>query len=439
MRKIILFFFLFLAICTSAQRPLIQEKNSTSDTYPDMDNEHAKVIIFALPNINPTFTIAQSRITPESIDTISGKVYYKFIFPVIKGSYYINATIAVYAKGFNPVTIQLNLEVNHSYTYEVRDPDPQIVECYAQLMREGMDLFISGKYTDARNKYLEINGCSKIDNEKEVARRIAIIDSINMWIRQAESFFVKSDFSNAMTYYQKILSYNREDNYIVGRFLQAKEGQINLCGTTYRMADNYFRQKDYKNALNYYKKVEANSCTESTAALEKIQWIINQTQCYHVLTYEYSKGIPIGLSTGNYRDRTSAGYFTLRLNGDVFEALRTKNDSTLRPELNVSFGWTIPIYKPVWIFFGPGYSGIGRYVDKGDKTKPDTVPEYTKWKFDIKNAISPEAGVVIKIPFGKAGIGIALRYTFQYRFALKKEDQNDFGTMKHIFGAGICF
>jgi hypothetical protein len=122
------------------------------------------------------------------------------------------------------------------------------------------------------------------------------------------------------------------------------------------------------------------------------------------------------------------------LNKEVFEAARTNLDSVAKPELNVSFGWTIKIVKPVWIFFGPGYTGVGKYIDD----KADSVNNEEILKLKISHAVSPEIGLVCKIPLAEK-IGITLRYTFQYRFAMNKEEIDYIGKTRQVFGIGLCF
>ncbi len=154
----------------------------------------------------------------------------------------------------------------------------------------------------------------------------------------------------------------------------------------------------------------------------------------HVLTYEFEKDVSIGFSTGKYNDNKSGGYFTLRANKGAFEAIRSNLDADARPELDLSFGWTIKIVKPMWIFFGPGYTGVGKYLP--GVTSSGLTEE--KLKLNIIHAVSPEAGVMCKIPLARK-IGIAFRYTFQYRFALDKKEIDYIGKNRHVFGVGFCF
>jgi hypothetical protein len=202
--------------------------------------------------------------------------------------------------------------------------------------------------------------------------------------------------------------------------------------TTFSTAEAYFLENDYNNAEDLYNQVVAQYCAASASAIRRLQEIRIKRQLPHVLTYEYAKNASIGISTGNYKDNHVAAYFTLRLNPAVFELLRDDQKEKDKPELNVSFGWTFKTIKPVWLFFGPGYTAVSENIyDETDIDREDP-------KLKIYHAISPEAGILCK--FNLSGkIGVALRYTYQYRFALKKEQEDYIGKIRHVFGAGFCF
>jgi hypothetical protein len=195
----------------------------------------------------------------------------------------------------------------------------------------------------------------------------------------------------------------------------------------FRTAESYFEERNYQRAQPLYEKVIERSCNESSIAYERLQAM--SVKHPHVLTCEFALNTPFGISSGNYKDHKVSGYFTLRFNSELFELLRTAEDEKLKPELNVSFGWTVKVIKPVWVFFGPGYTGVGKYIVESDDDK---------LKLKINHAISPEVGLLGKIVLADK-IGIALRYTFQYRFALEKENIDYIGKTRHVLGIGFCF
>jgi tetratricopeptide (TPR) repeat protein len=328
------------------------------------------------------------------------------------------------------------LNIDRWYRYDVYDPDPTIVDCYNQLMREGMNLFTNGMYEEAKGKYESVKNCSKVSDIGKVNEQIATIDSIQQWRMMADAAFARSKYADAIKDCQKILEKNPKDEYNRNRLTEARTQLRDDCGAIFRMAQTYFDEKDFGSAKPLYEQVIDKSCNESTLAYEKLREIRSKKQLPHALTYEYSDKIPIGISSGNYKEHKASGYFTLRFNPEMFELLRTNEDNKeLRPELNVSFGWTVKIVKPVWIFFGPGYTGVGKYiVDE----KEGNSGEDEKLKLTIKHAVSPEAGLVGKVNLTDH-IGLVLRYTFQYRYALEKEATDFIGKTRHVFGVGFCF
>jgi tetratricopeptide (TPR) repeat protein len=434
MKASILIILLFITFCVFAQRPLEYEDISKeNETYPLGKNTFAHVTISAKADFRPYFKSGDRLQTPAKTDTLGGKVYYHLHLDVPQPG--TRKTVEINVSGFSPLDIPLVLDANRWYRYNIYDPDSTIVDCYNQLMREGMNLFTSGMYEEAQEKYLSVKRCSEIEDMEKVNKQITLIDSIQKWSVLADAAFARSDYSYAIKGFQHILENNPKDSYNRIRLIEAQQQQTKDCAALFGMAENYFEDKDYKSAKPLYEQVVEKSCNESSSALEKLQKIRSKGQLSHSLTYEYADNVPIGLSTGNYKEHKAGGYFTLRFNPDLFELIRTDGDEELKPELNVSFGWTLKVVKPVWIFFGPGYTGVGQYVyaaENINKEKDSTLK--------ICSAISPEVGLLGKIPLGRnAKVGITLRYTFQYRFAIDKEYDEYIGKTKHVFGIGLCF
>jgi len=233
-----------------------------------------------------------------------------------------------------------------------------------------------------------------------------------------------------LLYYYKIISYNSEDQYIRKRLTDTERLFIDNCLNYFKTAEDYYLSGKYEEAKKLYSIVVNQSCFRSIDANSRLIEITNRENNrkhrVQAILYEYAKNTPIGISAGHYKENKFAGYFSLRLNAAAFESIRKNYDKAINSELNVSFGWTTSkIYYPVWIFFGPGYTGAGEWVfSDASKENP---------KFKIHSAISPEIGVL-----GKIG-PVALRYTFQYRFALENDYQDHIGSIRHVLGIGVCF
>ena len=131
----------------------------------------------------------------------------------------------------------------------------------------------------------------------------------------------------------------------------------------------------------------------------------------------------------------------------------------------MSFGWTVKIYNPVWIHFGPGVTGkmyYGKYQSKkyptkgygedewdrleqkemGDEEVLKTAkgaqepPEKYKDGWTHANfaaAISPVIGITAKYSY------FAIRLTYQYRWSLEKNLADFIGKDRLCIGFGVAF
>lgn len=425
-------FIIALSLTTFAQRPLTAvDRSQPNDTYLGQ-NKFACVTISAPKSLIPLFYEGDEKKLPEKTDSTGSDINYHLKFEIVKG--YERNKITLHANGFEPLTLNFWLNPNQQLKYYIFDADSTIVDCYNQLTREGLSLFRSGLYKEAKRKFEAAKSCSNVPAENDIEVRLALIDSISKWKTLGEIAFNTSNMIEAIKWYQKAFTQNPDDKFIEKCLSQSMITQNGNCQVNFETAEKYFEERDYVNAELLYKKVIELQCVNAQYAIQKIREINNFKQLSHVLTFEAEKNVPIGLSTGRYNEHMPGGYFTLRVNEEAFEAIRSNLGADARPELNVSFGWTIKIVKPVWIFFGPGYTGVGKYLPDESSTSSTEG----KLKLNINHAISPEIGLTCKIPLSRK-IGIAFRYTFQYRFAIDKLEIDYIGEKRHVFGAGICF
>jgi len=425
-------FTIVFSLTILAQRPLTAvDRSQPNDTYLGL-NKFACITISAPGTLHPLFYEGDEKKLPEKTDSTGSDINYHLKFEIVKG--YERNKITIQANGFEPLTLNFWLNPNQQLKYYIFDADSTIVDCYNQLTREAMSLFRSGLYKEAKTKYEAAKTCSNIPRENDIDIRLVLIDSISTWKTLGEVAFNTSNFLDAIKWYQKAFTQNPDDKFIEKCLSQSMIVQNENCTVNFETAEKYFEDRDYVNAEMLYKKVIELRCVNAQYAIQKIREINNFKQLSHVLTFEAEKDVPIGLSSGRYNEHMSGGYFTLRVNEEAFEAIRSNLGADARPELNVSFGWTIKIVKPVWIFFGPGYTGVGKYLPADAST--GSADE--KLKLNISHAVSPEIGLMCKIPLSRK-IGIAFRYTFQYRFALDKQEIDFIGKNRHVFGAGICF
>ena len=351
-----------------------------------------------------------------------------------KNQSYKNRVLEVLAQDFQPLKIKLDLIASELKSFEVFDPNAMVgVGCFYQHFNEGIELLKKALYVEAREKYRLSAECTDIPADLDIAGKIADIDSILIWRREADKYYEMLSYKDAMVNYQKIIALNIFDELANIRAGEMNRKYLENCKKYYDGAEIHFANGNYEEARKMYEIVVFSSCDKAAEAnlrLKDIRKIeSDRNKRIQAILYEFSAGTPIGISAGKYKEKIFAGYFSLRFNTELIEAMRKNYDKSEKSELNISAGWTtMKLHIPAWAFFGMGYTGVAEW-DYDD----EDAPEKEKPTFHVHNAISPELGVL-----GKIG-PVALRYTFQYRFALEKDYQEYIGNVRHVFGVGICF
>jgi tetratricopeptide (TPR) repeat protein len=364
----------------------------------------------------------------------------------------------------NPKYRQLSIplesvKVKEKKYIRVYDPamDRKIVidaSCYLSTIEKADIAFETGSYDQAKEYYKLATECEdykKYQENSTVEKRIQDIDSITVYLKNAEDASSLLEYRRAGEFYSKAFALNQKNKDLE----DAKNGAIitlmNYCENCFKTAEDYETEGNTNRAKEFYDKVLQQNCPRiAVIAEERIRSIDGRLrQRYHSFSYEFASNTPLGISSGNYKEFYKwGGYFSFRINPKIFELIRDEEKTIEKAEANVSFGWTIMLYKPVWLFFGPGFTTVSdyelsepdNYVVEDDSQEETPLPQYTVDDFSLKfrNAVSPEIGLLGKIPImGKDWI--TLRYTFQYRYALKKADESYIGKTRHVFGIGICF
>lgn len=274
------------------------------------------------------------------------------------------------------------------------------------------------------------------------------------------------DYRTAGDYYTKILENNSYDTYAKERKNACVKTLLQECGAIFSNAEFYFTEKDYEKAKTLYEKVIEKECTSNMAiAQDRINTIklLARAKKEHsrVVTYEFMKDVPLGFSYGKYNTHKAGGFFQMNFNSTVFDAIRgdCKYGDKKFPELNMAFGWTVKIVDPIWIHFGPGFTGkmfYGTYQDDkypkvgydetnlldtkemgSDLTLPkNEIPKEYKdgWKkANVAVAISPVIGVTAKYSY------FALRLSYSYRWAIQSELNDFMGRSRLSVGVGLAF
>lgn len=469
MKKILAMAFALLMVSTAfAQNVLeITDISQPNDVYSSEDNK-AVVVVKCNKSIPLTFDSSMDKSAKPYNTSVEGSdsIYY-IEFPT--GSRYRGRIVTVMSPGYATVTLPLQeLKPKQVATFQAIDPNSQVdAGCYRGHRNKGMEELKKMNYREALDQFTIARECSDVDSA-ENEQNIALVDTIMYYREKAEATYKLLDYHKASEYYEKVSELNPYDTYAANRSINCLRKFNTECDATYRQAEYYFNEKQYAKSLELYQQVINNDCPAKVQAVEqvnRINQVLNQRKDHaRVLTYEYLKDAPIGLSYGKYNMHKAGGFFSLSLNNKVFDMMRNNCEIPDMPEINVSFGWTLKIASPVWVFFGPGATAKCYYGDyKRDDDKMDTEiypgsdgkpndpdgllkdssssrdkkkkAEYTS--DDTKNnlgwAISPVVGICVKYSY------FAIRLTYQYRFAMESNLKDFMGTQRIGIGVGVSF
>lgn len=452
-RFIILILFVVFPFYAFSQRSLeIQDISTGMNVFSGKDTE-AGIVISAPSTIPLTFESTHDKVVDVFNKEIKGEEQLYYI-RFNTGKRYRGRKLTIITNEYLPLTIMAELEPKELKQYKIVDPDAEFVYgCYYEYRKRGTEYFQNSMYEEAKEQYLIAKECSDCPVDANLDELIANIDSIFVYQKQADDAYDLLDYRKSATLYSKILTLNPSDAQASQKRFESITKYTNDCQKYFNMAEVYKDNGEYDKALELYDKIVNENCNNALVAsteAKKIRILMNsRKQRVKVYAYEYSKNTPIGITTGSYKNKKVGGYFSLSVHQSLFKALQKDYAEVDNPELNISFGWTVnPVSSfPLWIFFGPGYTGIGEFVDQngnkylgeesesGESESEDTTidGEDTDPTFKIYSAISPEVGLL-----GKIG-PLVLRYTFQYRFAISKEYEDKIKSTRHVFGVGFCF
>ena len=464
-KRTFIFAFLLLICCMIQAQNVLEVKDISqpNDVYSS-PNDEAAIIIRCHTSIPLKFISSMDKSAEPFRTEVQGSdsVYY-IAFPT--GDRYRGRELTISSRGYSSVIISLELHPKQLLSFQITDPNALVdAGCYRGHRNKGIEEIKNSNYEEARNQFVIARKCSDVDNI-ENEKNIAMADSLIMFRQKGDLAFKLLDYVTASKYYMLILSMNAYDNYASNRNTLCVQNVTQECATLFTKAEFYYSEKEYDKAKELYERIVARECPNMVIATERLNSISSSERSKKdhasVLTYEFMKDAPIGLSYGKYNMHKVGGFIQFSMNGIILDAIRSNcmyGDEKF-PEVNLSFGWTVKIANPVWIHFGPGITDkmyYGTYVkdkyptigygetdlldknEMGDDLKlpKDKAPERYKngWgKANHAIAASPAVGLTIKYKW------FAIRGTFHYRWAIQSGLQDFIGKSRFTIGAGIAF
>ena len=446
MRKaLILMAVCLLANTAKAQQTLqVEDLSNPLDVYTSIEDQ-AALRVRCHQDLSLSFSSTHDeRVIPFKKDLEGNDSIYYFEFPT--GKEYRGRILTIMSPGYTLVEVPLELSPKQLVTLRVFDPNSLVdAGCYRKHRNQGMAELKKGNYTEARNQFDLASQCSDTDPDENFAN-LRKVDSLIVLRQEADINYDLSDYAKASEIYSRIIGLNPYDEYANERLNECNNKFSSECTITFKKAEAYFNEREYEKAKELYEKIIKKECFQAPMAADRITSIdrFMTSKKYHatVLTYEWTDGAPIGFHIGRYNMHKAGGYFHMNINQKIFDALRNAGEIGDNPEAQFGFGWTLKIANPIWIHFGPGLGAKLYYGDykkdkypdkKGKPVDPEDVKDEDRDKLNASFSVNPEIGVTIKHSY------FAIRATYFYRFAMKKELEDYMGRHHFMLGIGVAF
>jgi tetratricopeptide (TPR) repeat protein len=435
-----------LTLSAVAQGTLqVEDLSKSNDVYAST-NDQAAVRIRCHRDIPLSFSSSMDKSADPFNTNIEGtdSVYY-IEFPT--GNRYYGRTLTITAPGFFPIDIPLDLSPKQLVTLRIFDPNSMVdAGCYRMHRNKGIEEIKNMNYSEACNQFKVAFECSDVDSVENKAN-LQLADSLLRLRHDADQAYQMLDYSKAAEIYNIIVGLNSYDSFATDRFNECNTKFSSECTVLFKKAESYFNEKEYVKAKELYQKVLDRGCFQSPMVTDRIssidRFLTDKKNHANVISYEWMKGAPLGIHIGKYNLHKAGGYFHLNLNTNIFEAIRNEHEIGDVAEVLMGFGWTIKIVDPLWIHFGPGFGTKlyygeykeDKYPDEDGKpvSLSDLEEKGDSEKVNAAFSINPEIGLTFKYSY------FALRLTYQYRFALKKELEDFLGKHRIMIGVGVAF
>lgn len=462
MKRRSIFTLLLLLLCSLsfAQKKLVVEDRSQSNDVYSSDGDEAAIIIRCDQSIPLSFSSSMDKSANPFRTELQGSDSLYFIaFPA--SSRYRGRVLTISSPGFYDKEIALELQPKQLLSFYLSDPDATVGKgCYVEHRNKAQQEIKNSNYQEAKDLLTEACQCSDVDTAENNAN-IQMVDSLIFYRERGEQAFKLLDYQEASRYYEQVMMLNPYDNYASNRFTVCLRNYESECDVAFKKAEYFFGEKMYDKAKELYEQIVRRECNNMVIATDRLNIIesLFEAKKYHsrVLTYEYNKDTPLGISYGEYNMKKAGGFIQFSMNNRLLDAARSDcyyGDGKDAPEANIAFGWTIKVANPVWIFFGPGATTklyYGKYKEDNypgyEKCEMETInkDKYTsdeeyeeavlkmKKKTNLAFAISPVIGICAKYSY------FSIRLSYQYRWVLKSQLDNFVGKSAVSIGIGAAF
>ena len=460
----------------------VEDISRSNDVYPNI-RDSSLVLVYSHKSIPLSFYTYKSEnalhdqpIAPsKTVLSDADEYIYYFVFSTRKGAGNIKLTIS--ASGIGSKSISITVGPKQVKRFRVARPFNFIVEeCYSQHRNVALKEIEKGNYAEALDQLRIANECFDLDTI-ENTKNIRYVNSLINNRKNGDEAFDMHDYKKASEYYSFLFRLNPADSFAVNRYNICQNYLVFECNSLFERGKILFKAKEYAKAKDVFEVAVRKVADLGDVDIRKkynlyvYEWLDDikkeetfynkrnaKKERFHAIAYEFRKDAFLGFSYGAYKESKTGSFFHLCFSPKLLDEIRSDcwygDDKFF--EINMELGWTMKIRKPLWVHFGPGFTGklyhgtylSGKYPKDGygefdllDKKAmgdnfADAIPEeyVSGWKkTNMAFAIAPVVGVDLKF---EAWI---IRVTYQYRWAIEAGLAEFIGRNRFSVGLGLTY
>ncbi len=441
---------LFAVASSFAQKKLnIKDITPELSVYPCQDRYEALVVIRCSEDFELEFKSNVDRELSITRELEGTEKIYNIVFKTREeGTSFKGRMLSIMAPAFDKIYRPLELKQKEKKEFIVTDPYSSLRSPFYTYLEKGNELFTEGMYGQAKDQYHMAQRCpeySEFDNT--ISQYLALCDSMISWTEIVDEAEKDGDYYRARDYLAMMTNNNAKCVALRDRYNNVMREYAIRCNADMVNGEQYMLDGYYEKAKAVYQNAVAMRnprIAEAELKLHEIEKLTyKKTHKTRTFFYQSMNNCPIGFTSAGCMPSKSAGYFSMNFNKSCIDLLTNTNERfdefTMDYEINVSAGWTVPMYKSyAFLYFTPfSYTGGGCSFAKVGENNSDENMFKALLNQDVRwyHAVSPEIGIIVKY------WRVALNYKYKYRYWIGDCDglKDVLGSSVHSFGIGFAW
>ncbi|MBR5842684.1 MAG: hypothetical protein IKY64_08805 [Bacteroidaceae bacterium] len=451
MRKLLFVSIALFAVASSFAQKKLSIKDITPElsVYPCQDRYEALVVIRCSEDFELEFKSNVDRELSITREVEGTEKIYNIVFKTREeGTSFKGRMLSIMAPFFDKIYVPLELKQKEKKEFLVSDPYSSLRSPFYSYLEKGNELFTEGMYGQAKDQYHMAQRCPEyLDFDNTIDQYLTLCDSMISWTEIVDEAEAKGDYYRARDYLAMMTNNNTKCVTLRERYNNVMIDYNIRCNADMANGEQYMLDGYYEKAKAVYQNAVAMRnprIAEAEYKLHEIEKLTyKKTNKTRTFFYQSLENCPIGFMSAGCMPSGSAGYFSMNLNKSCFDLLTNINERfdefTMDYQVNVSAGWTVPMYKSyAFLYFTPfAYTGGGCSIimPKGEASGDNMFTTFVNQDIRWYHAVSPEVGIILKY------WRVALNYKYKYKYWIGDCDglKDVLGSSVHSFGVGIAW